>query len=98
MTTISCAGIWMNGSSKLAVNAAAVPYVIYSILEPRMNWFRFALFALPVLVAAQPPGVVGSTSNQPQPSNSPAHTQPPPPKDLCSIEGHVLNSLTGHTR
>src|SRR5258708_419627 len=85
----------MNGSSKLAVNAAAVPYVIYSILEPRMNWFRFALFALPVLVAPPQPGVGASTSNQPPLSNSPANAQPRPPKDLCSSEGQVLNSLTG---
>ncbi len=60
-----------------------------------MNWFRFALIALPVLVAAQQPGVVGSASNQPQPVISPGNTQPTPPKDLCSIEGQVLNSLTG---
>src|SRR5258706_12835544 len=61
-----------------------------------MNWFRFALIALPVLVAAQQPGVVGSTSNQPQPANSqPGNTQPTQPKDRCSIEGQVMNSLTG---
>jgi len=60
-----------------------------------MNWFRFALIALPVLVGAQQPGVVGSTSNQPQPANSPNNTQPTPPKDPCSVEGQVLNSLTG---
>jgi len=60
-----------------------------------MNWFRFALIALPFLVAAQQTGVVGSTSNQPQPANSPANAEPTPPKDLCSIEGQVLNSLTG---
>src|SRR5713101_2297863 len=58
-----------------------------------MNWFRFALIALPVLVAAQQPGVVGSSSNQPQPANS--QTQLPQPKDLCSIEGQVMNALTG---
>jgi len=61
-----------------------------------MNWFRFALIALPVLVAAQQPGVVGSSSNRPQSANSqPGTTQPTQPKDLCSIEGQVMNSLTG---
>jgi protocatechuate 3,4-dioxygenase beta subunit len=61
-----------------------------------MNWFRFAFIALPVLVAAQQPGVVGSSSNQPQPPNSqPGNTQPTEPKDRCSIEGQVMNSLTG---
>ena len=61
-----------------------------------MNWFRFALIALPVLVAAQQPGVVGSSFNQPQSANSqPGNTQPTQPKDLCSIEGQVMNSLTG---
>src|SRR6476660_681107 len=93
--TISCASIWMNGCRKLVVNAEGAPYVIYSILEPRMNWFRFALIALPVLVAAQQPGVVGSTSNQPQPANSPGKTHPTQPKDMCSVEGQVMNSPTG---
>src|SRR5579859_3668115 len=93
--TISSTGTWMNGCREFAVNPATPPYVIYSILEPRMNWFRFALIALPVLVGAQQPGVVGSTSNQPQPANSPNNTQPTPPKDPCSVEGQVLNSLTG---
>src|SRR5437879_12052849 len=60
-----------------------------------MNWFRFAFIALPVLVAAQQPGVVGSTSNQPQPANPPGNAQPTQPKDRCSIEGQVMNSLTG---
>ena len=61
-----------------------------------MNWFRFALIALSVLVAGQQPGVVGSSSNQAQPANSqPGNTQPTQPKDRCSIEGQVMNSLTG---
>src|SRR6476660_6447629 len=95
MTTISCASTWMSGSRKIGVNPAAAPYVIYSILEPRMNWFRFALIALPVLVAAQQPGVVGSSSNQPPANSQPVNTQPAQPRDLCSIEGQVMNSLTG---
>jgi hypothetical protein len=61
-----------------------------------MNWFRLALIALPVLVAAQQPGVVGSSSNQPQPANSqPGNAQPAQPRDRCSVEGQVMNSLTG---
>src|SRR5678815_4278509 len=94
--TISSASTWMNGSRKLCLHPAATPYVIYSILEPRMNWFRLALIALPALVAAQQPGVVGSSSNQPQPPNSqPGNTQPAQPRDRCSVEGQVMNSLTG---
>src|SRR5260370_41169007 len=60
-----------------------------------MNWFRFAFIALPVLVAAQQPGVVGPPPNQPQPANPPGNTQPTQPKDRCSVEGQVMNSLTG---
>src|SRR5580765_7720518 len=92
--TISCASTWMNGSRKLCQNPAATPYVIYSILEPRMNWFRLALIALPAFVAAQQPGVVGSSSNQPA-NSQPVNTQPAQPRDRCSVEGQVMNSLTG---
>ena len=61
-----------------------------------MNWFRLALIALPALVAAQQPGVVGPSSNQPQAANSqPVNTQPAQPRDRCSVEGQVMNPLTG---
>ena len=52
-----------------------------------MNLTRFALLALPVLLAAQQPAGV-----QPQPG---AKSQPAKPEDLCSIEGQVLNAVTG---
>ncbi len=61
-----------------------------------MSLVRFALLTMPVLVAAQQPGLVSSPSNQPQPVNSqPAGTQPTKPEDRCSIEGQVINAVTG---
>src|SRR5436309_3050351 len=51
-----------------------------------MNLARFALLAMPVLLAAQQPAGVA-----PQPT---ASSQPTKPEDLCSIEGQVLNALT----
>src|SRR5579872_1312557 len=52
-----------------------------------MNLARFAFLAVPVLLAAQQPSGVG-----PQPAPNP---QPTKPEDLCSVEGQVLNALTG---
>src|SRR5579859_4833713 len=48
---------------------------------------RFALLAVPLLLAAQQPVGVA-----PQPTANP---QPTKPEDLCSVEGQVLNALTG---
>ena len=52
-----------------------------------MSLVRFAFLAVPVLLAAQQPVGVA-----PQP---PANPQPTKPEDLCSVEGQVLNALTG---
>src|SRR6266566_6136113 len=56
---------------------------------------RIALYLLlPLLLAAQP--VPLGTSGRQRPGSSP-QVQPPPtrPEDFCSIEGQVLNAVTG---
>jgi protocatechuate 3,4-dioxygenase beta subunit len=54
-----------------------------------MNLARFVLLAAPVLLVAQQPATVSSQTGQPQP------LQPTRPEDLCSVEGQVVNAVTG---
>jgi len=59
-----------------------------------MDLVRFALLAMPVLLAAQQPAEVSSPQIQPQA----ATTQPTKPEDKCVIEGQVLSLVTGEQR
>ncbi len=55
---------------------------------------RFVLLAAPMLLVAQQPGVISSQTGQQPPANS----QPAPPtrpEDLCTVEGQVMNAITG---
>jgi hypothetical protein len=53
---------------------------------------RFVLLVAPMLLVAQQPTLVSS-----QPGQSPTDQQVPPtrPEDLCTVEGQVLNAITG---
>jgi hypothetical protein len=53
---------------------------------------RFVLLAAPVLLVAQQPALVRS-----QPGQPPTDQQAPPsrPEDLCTVEGQVLNAISG---
>jgi hypothetical protein len=52
---------------------------------------RFVLLAAPVLLAAQQSATVSPQAGQSQAPNS----QPTRPEDLCSVEGQVVNAITG---
>lgn len=59
-----------------------------------MRFIRFALLAFPLLAVAQQIGSVSSQTGQSQQPYTPP-APPTRPEDLCSIEGHAVNALTG---
>jgi hypothetical protein len=56
-----------------------------------MQLFRFALVSLAVLLAAQQPASMPLQQN----GQSQAANQPTKPEQRCTIEGQVINALTG---
>ncbi len=55
---------------------------------------RFVLLAAPVWLVAGQTATVSSQTGQSAPQNAPT-PQPTRPEDLCSIEGQVVNAVTG---